>query len=243
MRRRLLAKLAPVAAVLMVLPACGAGDTAASPSAETTTTEAPAIPATPYEAFRAQPTACGADRPDAVTPMTFAKPEDEGLDLTQKVTVTIVTSCGDLVVELDPQLAPFTVNSFVFLANQGFYDGVVSHRIMPGFMFQIGDPTASGGGDAGYLILVDEWPEQGFSFERGVVAMANAGPQTTGSQFFVMLGARDLPPNYTVIGRLVEGDEVLDAIGEIPVAPRPSGEESLPLESLYIETIRIAGAG
>ena len=241
--------IASVTTLALLAAACSSGDdepaaptqagTAAPPAATSAPPPGPEL--TPYETFRAAPTACGADQPDPVEPMTFDRPADEGLDLESTVMVTIRTSCGDLEVELDPSLAPFAVNSFVFLARQGFYDGIVSHRIMPGFMFQAGDPTATGSGDAGYRILLDEWPADGFSYDRGVVAMANAGPQTTGSQFFVMLGSSALPPNYTVIGRLVGGDSVLDAIAAIPVTTRPGGEESLPLQSLYIESIDITG--
>ena len=107
-------------------------------------------------------------------------------------------------------------------------------------MFQAGDPTATGTGNAGYRISVDEWPEEGFAYDRGVVAMANSGPGTTGSQFFIMLGPSSLPPNFTVIGHLVSGDEVLDAIAAIPVTANPSGVQSLPVETLYLERVRVA---
>jgi cyclophilin family peptidyl-prolyl cis-trans isomerase len=169
--------------------------------------------------------------------------EDEGLEIGTPISVTIETSCGDLVFELEPGIAPLAVNSFVFLARQGYYDGQVSHRIYPGFMFQAGDQTASGVGNPGYLILRDEWPAEGFAYDRGVLAMANAGPSSTGSQFFVMLDDYSLPPNYTVIGRLVGGDPVLDDIAAVPVTARPNGEESLPLEALYIERIVVGSGG
>ena len=230
--------------MLLAMAACGSSDD--SPSADGTDapdpapTPAPAdIPEGPYGTFRAAPTACGGAQPDPVTLMTFDRPQDESLDVESTLTATIATSCGDLVIELDPGIAPLAVNSFVFLAKQGFYNGVVSHRIMPGFMFQVGDQTATGSGDAGYRILLDEWPGPGFSYDRGVVAMANSGPQSTGSQFFIMMGPSALPPNYTVIGRLVGGDSVLDNIAAIPVAARAGGEESLPLESLYINSVTI----
>jgi len=241
----------PAAALLLLTAACSSGDdTSTDPTTDPTAapTDAPATPPinadlTPYEQFRDGPTACGSDRPAPVEPMAFERPQDEGLDLETPVSVTIETSCGDIVVELEPKIAPLAVNSFVFLARQGFYDGVISHRIMPGFMFQAGDQTAGGGGDPGYRILRDEWPGEGFSYDRGVVAMANAGPSTTGSQFFIMLGPSSLPPNYTVIGRVISGDEVLDNIDAIPVAARPGGEQSLPLEALYIEDILVGTDG
>jgi cyclophilin family peptidyl-prolyl cis-trans isomerase len=235
-----------ILALALVAAACGSDDdsTATSAGETATTTAAPDAPPvspaeTPYDTYRAAPTACGAERPGPVSPMTFDKPDDEGLDLSSTLTATLATSCGDLVVELDPRLAPLAVNSFVFLSRQGFYDGTVSHRIMPGFMFQGGDQAASGGGDPGYRILVDEWPDDGFAYAKGVMAMANAGPATTGSQFFIMLDTYDLPPNYTVIGRVIGGEDVLDKIAAIPVGESASGERSRPLETLYIERITI----
>jgi cyclophilin family peptidyl-prolyl cis-trans isomerase len=171
--------------------------------------------------------------------MVFNDHEDQGLTPGTAVTVSIETSCGDIGVELNPDLAPIAVNSFVFLANRGYFDGSVSHRIVAGFMFQAGDPTATGTGGPGYRIATDEWPAPGFIYERGVVAMANAGPGSTGSQFFIMLGDSSLPPNFTVIGRVVSGDDVLTAIADVPVTERPNGERSLPLEALYLERVRI----
>ncbi len=196
-----------------------------------------------YEQYRSGPTACGADRPDSVTPMTFDAHEDQGLEPTTLVTIVVETSCGDLEIELDPGLAPFAVNSFVFLARQGYFDGTVSHRIIPGFMFQAGDQTATGAGTPGYRIEQDEYPADGFSFSRGVVAMANAGPGTTGSQFFIMLADYALSPDYTVIGTVATGIEVLDAISGIPLSPNASGELSVPLEALYVERVRIVDRG
>ena len=212
-----------------------------APAADTTTapTRGPAAATSPaYQAFRETPTACQADPPPPVTPMTFVDHEDQGLASDATVLVVFETSCGDIEVELDPAAAPLAVNSFVFLARRGYFDGSVSHRIVRGFMFQAGDPSATGTGGPGYRIPVDEWPTAGFLYERGVVAMANAGPASTGSQFFIMLGDPGLPPNFTVIGRVVSGDDVLDAIADIPVTARPTGEVSLPLEALYLERVR-----
>lgn len=247
-------------AVLLALTssACGGGtDSSADP---TTTAPAPTTTATPttttaastttaaaepnspeYEAFRAAPTACGADKPDPLVRMQFDEPADQGLDPATPVRVTLETSCGDLELELDPGLAPIAVNSFVFLARQGYYDGSASHRIMEGFMFQAGDPLARGTGRPGYVLPVDEWPEPGFAYTRGVVAMANGGPGTTGSQFFIMLGDRPLQPNFTVLGRVVAGEQVLDAIAAVPVTLSARGEPSLPVETLYIERVVVGG--
>ena len=155
------------------------------------------------------------------------------------IRVLIETSCGDIVAELDPALAPETVNSFVFLAREGYFDGTAAHRILPGFVVQAGDPTATGRGNPGYS-LPDEFPPEGFVYERGILAMANAGSGTTGSQFFIMLGDSGLPPSFSAFGRVVEGMDVLDLIAATPLGDRTSGfsvEQSVPLETLYVERV------
>ncbi len=239
---RRLATIPAVAA--LVAAACGGAD----PAPETTVTSATAAPApapqtgppSGYAAFRAQPTACGADRPPEAAALSFAAPGDAGLDPAAAVEVTISTSCGDIVVLLDPQLAPETVNSFVFLASNGFFDGTASHRIVPGFVVQAGDPTATGFGGPGYVIP-DELPPPERVYERGDVAMANAGPGTGGSQFFIAFADLGLPTDFTVFGRVVTGFDVLDRIESIPLGLSRSGETSAPLETLYIESVMVTG--
>ncbi len=215
-----------------------------APAATTTTDTLPEItlpprPPADYAGFAAQPTACGADAPSPLTPMTFAAPEDQGLDPGQTVQATIVTSCGDIVIELDPGIAPDTVNSFVFLARSGYFDGSVSHRIVTGFVLQAGDPTATGREGPGYTIR-DELPESGFLYERGVLAMANSGPNSTGSQFFIMLADAGLNPDFSYFGSVVDGFDTLDRITEIPLGQNAFGEQSVPLETLYIEQVIVA---
>ena len=166
----------------------------------------------------------------------FAAPEDEGLDPATKIAATITTSCGDIGIELDPGIAPETVNSFVFLARQGYFDGTVSHRILPGFVIQAGDPTATGREGPGYTIP-DELPESGFVYSAGTLAMANAGPNTTGSQFFIVLADAPLNNDFSVFGRVTDGAETLQRIATIPLGPNPFGELSVPLETLYIEKV------
>ncbi len=247
--------IAVVAVVAFIAVACGdsTGDTTtAAPAATTnapaatTTTPPPTtavpldvatVPAQNYEEFRAQETACGAEPPPVAEARTFEAPEDLGLDPSQPIRARIETSCGDLVVELDPSIAPVTVNSFVFLAQQGYFDGTASHRVIPGFVMQAGDPTATGRGNPGYA-LPDELPPAGYFYERGVLAMANAGPNSGGSQFFIMLADAGLPPAYSIFGRLVEGDEVLDVIAGLPLGNRGT-EVSVPLQTLYVERVVI----
>lgn len=253
--------LAAVAGTLL-LSACGGDDseagspeTAAMTEGEptTTTTQEPATttsavpeitlppqPPSDYAGFIAQPTACTATAPEEVAPMVFDAPEDQALDPTTKVAAVIKTSCGEILVELDPAIAPATVNSFVFLARAGYFDGTVSHRILPGFVLQAGDPTATGREGPGYTVP-DELPDSGFLYEEGVLAMANSGPNTTGSQFFIMLADAPLPPSYSVFGRVTDGFDTLDSISLIPLGPNAFGEVSVPLETLYIESITIGG--
>lgn len=205
---------------------------------EVTNTAGVPEPPSDINGFRAQPVACGAEQPPAPVQMTFDAPNQLGIDPASRPTATIVTSCGDIVVELDPAAAPETVNSFVFLAESSYFDGTVSHRILPGFVIQAGDPTATGLGRPGYIVP-DELPDAPFVYERGMIAMANAGPGTTGSQFFLMLDDSELPPQFSVFGRVVAGLEVMDLIADVPLGVSPRGEQSVPLESVFIETISV----
>lgn len=194
-----------------------------------------------YREFRDQPTACDGEAPDPARTLQFEAPEAQGL--TGTVEATIRTSCGEIVLALDASGFPGTVDSFVFLARQGYYDGTVFHRIAPGFVAQGGDPTATGRGGPGYSIP-DEFPAEGFVYRRGVVAMASAGRGTTGSQFFIVIGddAENLPPSFNVLGEVTAGFDVLDRLNEVPVEFQRGGtEQSRPTETVYIETIEIAG--
>ena len=219
-------------------------DTQATTSSQAATTvteiplEVPPQPAVDYAGYRELPVACGAEAPPERVEMQFDAPDDMGIDRGSSPTATISTSCGDIVVLLTPQEAPETVNSFVFLAESGYFDGTVSHRIVPGFVIQAGDPSATGRGGPGYVIP-DEFPPAGFLYERGVLAMANAGPGTTGSQFFLVLDDAPLPPQFSYFGNVIEGDEVVDAIAAIPLGIGPAGEQSAPLEALYITSVTV----
>ncbi|MGH8928795.1 MAG: peptidylprolyl isomerase [Acidimicrobiia bacterium] len=197
------------------------------------------LPST-YTAFRQQPTACEAEPPPEVQPMAFAAPEDQALG-SEPILATVTTSCGPIEIELDPGGFPQTVNSFVFLARQGYYDGVVFHRVAADFVIQGGDPTASGTGGPGYF-LPDERPADGFEYLPGVVAMANAGSRTTGSQFFIVVGddARVLTNTFSILGRVVSGEETIEAIEAVPTTASPgTNERSRPTETVYIESITI----
>jgi cyclophilin family peptidyl-prolyl cis-trans isomerase len=222
--------------------ACGSGEsltTTTTLQATATTVPLSSVPAD-YVGYLHQPIACGADQPDPAVEMKFDSPGDAGL--AGKTLVTLHTSCGPIEIELDPSLAPETTNSFVFLAESGFFDGTVSHRIIPDFMMQAGDPTATGRGGPGYT-LPDELPTGDAVYTRGVVAMANAGPGTTGSQFFIMLGdAEWLGPQYSVIGSVASGLDVLDLIARVPLGQGANSADpspSTPLESVFIESVSV----
>jgi peptidyl-prolyl cis-trans isomerase B (cyclophilin B) len=137
-------------------------------------------------------------------------------DTSKMYRVTITTDRGPIVMDLDPQLAPNTVNNFVGLARTGYYDGLTFHRVVPEFVIQGGDPEGSGRGGPGYK-FADE-PVKG-EYTRGAVAMANAGPDTNGSQFFICIDdcTRKLAPSYNLFGYVVEGQDVAEStqVGDV----------------------------
>jgi len=141
----------------------------------------------------------------------FDKQPELTIDLGKKYTALLDTNHGQITIALNPDRAPQTVNNFVFLANEGFYDGVIFHRVIPGFVIQGGDPTGTGRGGPGYKFR-DELDKPG-TYSRGTVAMANAGPNTNGSQFFITHIATDwLDGKHTVFGQVLEGQDVVDKI-------------------------------
>ena len=150
-------------------------------------------------------------------------------DQNMKNLITIKTNFGDIQFETYDADAPKTVANFITLANKGFYDGVIFHRVIKGFMIQGGDPTGTGAGGPGYK-FEDELNPQTESYkagyQKGVVAMANAGPNTNGSQFFIMLENYPLPNNYTIFGKVVKGQDVVDKIGNVKT---DSGDKPLVL--------------
>jgi cyclophilin family peptidyl-prolyl cis-trans isomerase len=156
------------------------------------------------------------------------------IDTTKKYTATIDTSCGKIVIDLDAKGAPKTVNNFVFLARYHYYDGVTFHRIIPGFVIQGGDPQGTGMGGPGYK-FADELPRAG-RYEIGSLAMANAGPNTNGSQFFIICGmsGMQLPPQYSLFGKVVDG---LDTVLALERVGSPGA--GVPKERVYMESVTI----
>ena len=149
----------------------------------------------------------------------FAEAPEMGIDPAKRYTATMETSMGTLVIALDPIAAPRTVNNFVYLAAQHYYDGVIFHRIISGFMCQGGDPDGSGRGGPGYK-FGDELPKPG-KYHIGSLAMANAGPNTNGSQFFIVSGPSGcgLPPLYSLFGQVVKGLDIVEMMQNVPTGP------------------------
>ena len=146
----------------------------------------------------------------ALKPMSYSAPPPMTIDTSKQYTATIKTKKGDLVLELFASDVPVTVNNFVFLARAGFYNGITFHRVIPGFMAQGGDPTGTGTGGPGYS-FADEFTKR--THVTGALSMANAGPNTNGSQFFITYAPqRHLDGVHSVFGQLIEGMDVLKAI-------------------------------
>jgi peptidylprolyl isomerase len=166
----------------------------------------------------------------------FDGPPTMGIDLSKRYSAEMVTSKGTMVFALDAIAAPRTVNNFVFLALYHYFDGIVFHRVIPGFVVQGGDPEGTGAGGPGYK-FEDELPSPG-KYQIGSLAMANAGPDTNGSQFFIISGPEGvrLPPLYSYFGQLVAGRDVLAAIDGI------GSQSGAPREPVRIDSVSISAA-
>jgi peptidylprolyl isomerase len=159
------------------------------------------------------------------------------IDPAKRYTAELSTSLGSMTIALDPQAAPQTVNNFVTLARYHYYDGVIFHRIIKGFMCQGGDPTGTGRGGPGYK-FADELPNPG-RYEVGSVAMANAGPNTNGSQFFIVSGPSGvrLPPQYSLFGKVIKGLEVVSQMESVE-----TDRSDRPRTDVVIESVTITEA-
>lgn len=167
-----------------------------------------------------------------------AAPEMQ-IDPDEDYSATITTSKGDIEVTLYAEASPRTVNNFVFLARDGFYDGAIFHRVISGFMIQGGDPVGleqgrPGTGGPGYRFADELDKARSHGYPRGTLAMANAGPDTNGSQFFIMHSDYGLPPQYSVFGIATDGLDVVDEIAETR-----TGAMDRPVEDVVIESVTI----
>jgi cyclophilin family peptidyl-prolyl cis-trans isomerase len=158
---------------------------------------------------------------------------EQVLDDRARHTATITTSCGVIEIELFTSESPVTANNFAFLASQGFYDATVVHRVVPGFVVQMGDPTGTGRGGPGYQFADELSAARNRGYPRGTVAMANAGPNTNGSQFFICLADVGLPPQYAVFGEVTSGMDAVDRIASVPLR----GES--PSQTVFVEQVTL----
>lgn len=165
--------------------------------------------------------------------MQFDGPE-QVLNDEARYQATISTNHGDVVVELFNDESPVTANNFAFLASKGFYDDTVVHRVVPGFVVQMGDPTGTGTGGPGYRFDDELEAARNRGYVRGTLAMANAGRNTNGSQFFICLDDVPLPPDYAVFGQVLEGMDAVDSIAQVP----RRGET--PKETVSVSSVRLA---
>lgn len=159
-------------------------------------------------------------------PVTFLNSNERNL-------VRLNTNLGEIVIELFANETPIAANNFAFLAKDGFYDGTTFHRVIKDFMIQGGDPKGDGTGGPGYKFNDESITRE---YTRGTVAYANAGPNTNGSQFFVMHADYPLSPQYVIFGQVVEGLDVVDAIANSPVQMNAQGEPSTPKSRVVINS-------
>ncbi len=168
---------------------------------------------------------------------TYGVPTVPPLDSAKTYKAVVATNKGTFTITLLPKDAPATVQSFIFLAQHHYFDGVTFHRVLPGFVIQGGDPTGTGECGPGYQFN-DENTAAGYP--RGTVAMANSGPNTNGSQFFVVLKDNPgLQPNYSVFGHVTSGMDTVDRITQVPLGPGSDGANSKPLTKVYMKSVTI----
>ena len=264
-RNRIVGVIAGVIAVVVAIVGLGlilgGGDTTTTTGASATPSASPSPSpsaaagtktgtVTPTAATENGAVACGAQAPpqaDKPKPQ-FAGPPPRKIDTKATYRATMVTSCGSIVIELDAKRAPQTVNSFVFLAEKGYFDGQYFHRLDTSIdVIQGGDPTGTGQGGPGYAIPDELKGDE--KYTPGTLAMANAGPNTGGSQFFIITGPAganlNSAPNYTIFGHIVKGLDVAKRIQQLPIVdPEAAANGDLsgqrPKEAVYLERVTIS---
>jgi cyclophilin family peptidyl-prolyl cis-trans isomerase len=208
-------------ALVLVISGCGGDDQSASETTGAATGECEQV-----------------DAPEARDPGTNKAP-GEPLDPDTTYTLTFETSCGSFTVALDPKTAPNTTASLVALADAGYFDDTIFHRVVPGFVIQGGDPTQTGAGGPGYSTV--DAPPSDAAYTKGVVAMAKTGAEpagTSGSQFFVVTGPdAGLPPDYAIVGEVTEGMDTVERIDALGVGDGP------PSQTVVVETVSAAATG
>ena len=210
-------RAAALAAAVLLAGGCGGGGDDAGNGGETTASGCRVV-----------------ERPEPREPGPQQAP-DTTLDPGATTRAVVLTNCGDFTITLDPQASPNAATSFTELAEDGYFDETIFHRIVPGFVIQGGDPTATGMGGPGYTTV--DTPDSGTQYTQGVVAMAKAGNEprgAAGSQFFVVTAeAVPLPPDYAVIGTVTDGLDVVERIGAL------GNEQEQPTETVLVERVEI----
>jgi cyclophilin family peptidyl-prolyl cis-trans isomerase len=180
----------------------------------------------------------GCEKVEAPEPKTVSfKAPEQVLEAGEEATAVVKTSCGTFEIALDTERAPKTANSFAFLAEEGFYDDLIFHRVVPGFVIQGGDPEGTGLGGPGYT--VDEKPPPNLAYTKGVVAMAKSSadpPGRSGSQFYVVTGAdAGLPPEYALVGKVSQGFDAVARIEKLGGGPEEKPKQTVLIEEVTIE--------
>ncbi|CAG7648397.1 peptidylprolyl isomerase [Paenibacillus allorhizosphaerae] len=189
-----------------------------------------------------QPSGQAGAQPGQTAKKSWTSPPEMKIDQKKAYTAKVTTSKGTFTIELFAKEAPKTVNNFVFLSREGFYNDITFHRIIQSFMIQTGDPQGSGTGGPGYKF--EDELKTPYKYEPGIVAMANAGPNTNGSQFFICTGPDSTAvlnqnPNYTIFGKVTEGMDVVQKIAATPVKKGSEPTPSVPTEKVTIQSIEI----
>ena len=228
----------------LITVGCGGGDSSGGTPASSSSAAASTAPVEDAGVITNSTGAeCSARVPDPpADPKSYASAPPMTIDTSVKYRATLSTSCGVIVIALDAKAAPHTVNNFVFLSRQGFYDGLTFHRVVAGFVIQGGDPEGKGYGGPGYT-FPDELPDDGYP--TGSVAMANSGPDTNGSQFFIVTGdASALPNSFSKFGRVVQGLKVAKTIEGFVDPDADPGDPSsqTPTSPIYIFAVKISPA-
>lgn len=228
--------LALVVLASVSLSGCGgSGDTASQAKGDTSNIlKAPVPEAQRVELRKDQPTKPVTQLINNGMNDKYTKAPEMDINVKKAYTAVLSTSAGDITVNLHAKEVSKTVNNFVFLAKEHFYDNTIFHRTIKGFMIQGGDPTGTGMGGPGYKF--DDEPFMG-DYARGVLAMANSGPNTNGSQFFIMHANVSLPKNYVIFGEVTSGLETVDTIATAPTIP--GGEGSKPVTPVVITSISV----
>jgi cyclophilin family peptidyl-prolyl cis-trans isomerase len=218
------AGIAAVSLILLLTAACGSKNSGSTEEKTQHVSSAPVSAASPSP---------------SASPKSWSQPPAMQINADKSYKAEVTTNKGSFTIELFVKDAPKTVNNFVFLSKEHFYDGIVFHRIIETFMIQTGDPKGNGTGGPGYKF--EDEPTK-YTYDEGIVAMANSGPNTNGSQFFIVTGeaASNLPHNYTIFGKVTEGMDIVKTIAKTPVKVNPiNGQKETPTEKVTMDSIKI----